>query len=98
MNKKTRVLILFVIVIIFACAAMIYSTNLSYPMECTIYYVDESGNTLAQKVTGETNASNPVFNVTSPEIEGYGITLPYRQMGQTLCISDGRFRRTAPER
>lgn len=71
MNKKTRVLILFVIVIIFACAAMIYSTNLSYPMECTIYYVDESGNTLAQKVTGETNASNPVFNVTSPEIEGY---------------------------
>ena len=71
MKKKTRVLILFVIVIIFACAAMIYSTNLSYPMECTIYYVDENGNTLAQKATGETNASNPVFNVTSPEIEGY---------------------------
>lgn len=61
-------LIVFSVLVVPAFAA------LAYPMVCTIYYTDESGNTLSPAVSFNVNASDPNANAvsrTSPAIDGY---------------------------
>lgn len=61
-------LLIFTLTVLTVCAS---ASNYSYNMDCTVNYVDESGNNLKAPYVFTTNASNPSVNVKSPSFSGY---------------------------
>ncbi len=64
----TVILAMSLLVSVFAISV---SAGISYPMDCTIYYVDESGNTLHSPVKKQADAIDKILSVSSPTISGY---------------------------
>ncbi|MBO4354416.1 MAG: InlB B-repeat-containing protein [Clostridia bacterium] len=78
MKKSYKVLALMLLVstLISLFAVNALAVAQGYPMECTVYYKDESGNTLANAKTFSVNASDEsAWNtgVASPSISGYAL-------------------------
>ena len=78
MRKTTKIIALFLVVATLASvlAISVSAIGQGYPMSCTIYYKDESGNTLANTKTFQVNASDESAwstGFSSPTIGGYAL-------------------------
>lgn len=73
--KKFVAAFLAVLSIVSVCAIPSFAA-IGYPMECTVYYKDESGNTLAKAKTFTADATDGLdqsTGVASPSIDGYAL-------------------------
>lgn len=78
MRKTTKIIALFLVVATLASvlAISVSAVGQGYPMSCTIYYKDESGNTLANAKAFQVNASDESAwstGFSSPTIAGYAL-------------------------